>query len=95
MHTRMRKPAPPPEPEAPPVTERPDGFYWRARDGREYGPFRTLAEALRDREGLEDLDESIEPEESLAEAEAEIGMAEVDPEARTLAEEDGIPVEEH
>lgn len=94
MRTQTPKPAPILEPEPPRVIERPDGFYWRGDDGREYGPFATLVEALQDQEGLGD-EEAIEPEESLAEAEAEIGMVEVDPEARTLAEEDGAPVEEH
>jgi hypothetical protein len=31
------------------IVERPDGFYWQARDGgREYGPFATLLGAVQD-----------------------------------------------
>jgi hypothetical protein len=94
MSTRHSPPAPAEATEHARVIERPDGFYWRADGGPEYGPFATLVEALRDQEAGSE-DDSIEPEESLAEAEAEIGMADADPEARTLAEEDGAPIEEH
>jgi hypothetical protein len=33
------------------IIERPDGFYWMAKhDGRDYGPFGTLLEAVFDME---------------------------------------------
>ncbi len=68
------------------VTERPDGFYWEERGGRQYGPFPTLMEAVQDMQAAEDL--APEPVESLREAEAELGIDEwVDPETGELAEE--------
>jgi len=54
------------------VIERPDGFYWQAKDnGREYGPFVTLLQAVQ---SMQAGDEAPEPE-TLAEAESEIGIA--------------------
>jgi hypothetical protein len=51
------------------VIERPDGFYWQAKDnGREYGPFATLLEAVQ---SMQAGDGAPEPGETLAEAEAE------------------------
>jgi hypothetical protein len=88
-------------PETPPdfdetrVIERPDGFYWQAiRDGREFGPFATLLEAVQD---MQRSDESaFEPGETVEEAKAEIGIAEwTDPETGEPAEEDGTRTEEH
>jgi hypothetical protein len=41
-------PETPPEFDRTRITERPDGFYWQAKDdGREYGPFATLLEAMQ------------------------------------------------
>ena len=77
------------------ILERPDGFYWEAKPGRElYGPFVTLAEAEADMlsEGAEDF----EPTETLQEAETELGIAEwIDPDTGGPAE-DWIPrIEDH
>jgi len=42
------------------ITERPDGFYWQAKDdGREYGPFATLLQAVQ---SMRAGDEAPEPE---------------------------------
>jgi hypothetical protein len=88
-------------PETPPdydrtrILERPDGFYWQAKDGgREYGPFASLLEAVQDMEaGGEDAQE---PGETLLEAEAEIGIADhVDPETGDPAEEERPRLEDH
>ena len=70
------------------VAARPDGFYWVADDGQqEFGPFTTAMEALRAmRSGIET---GLEPNETLAEAEAEIGFIEPMP---TLPD-DGMPEE--
>ena len=78
------------------LIERPDGFYWQARDrAREYGPFATLLEAMRDMAPVDD-DESTEPGESLEEAEAEIGIANwIDPDTGEPAEEERSRIEEH
>lgn len=88
-------------PETPPdydrtrIIERPDGFYWQAKDGgREYGPFETLVEAVADMQALEEP--AIEPGETLAEAEAEIGIADyIDPDTGEPAEEYRPRLEEH
>lgn len=88
-------------PETPPdfdqtrVIERPDGFYWQSQsDGREYGPFETLLEAIQD---MQESDEStFEPGETAEEAKAEIGIADwIDPDTGEPAEEDGTRTEEH
>ncbi len=67
---------PPSDDENSRVVARPDGFYWVADDGhQEFGPFPTAQEALVAlREGI---DTGLEPDETLAEAESEIGF--VDP----------------
>jgi hypothetical protein len=77
------------------IIERPDGFYWQAKDsGREYGPFPTLVEAEADMQAAEET--GYEPGESLAEAEAEIGIADwIDAETGTPAEESVPRIEDH
>lgn len=53
---------------------RPDGYHWQSADGRrEFGPFSTMEEAIADMELA--ANESVEPGESLQEAEDEIGIA--------------------
>jgi hypothetical protein len=88
-------------PETPPdydrtrIVERPDGFYWQAKEGgREFGPFATLLEAVQDMEaGGEGAPEEGE---TLAEAEDEIGIADYkDPETGELAEEQRPRLEDH
>lgn len=88
-------------PETPPdydgarIVERPDGVYWQAMDGgREYGPFATLLEAVQDMQTSGESD--LEPGETLAEAEGEIGIADyADPETGEPAEERGPRLEDH
>jgi len=77
------------------VIERPDGFYWQAKDTpREHGPFATLLEAVEDMKSTDE--EALEPAETLQEAEAEIGISDwIDPETGEPAEEDGHHLEEH
>jgi len=77
------------------IVERPDGYYWQAKDGgREAGPFATLLEALQDMQA--DEEGTPEPGETLQEAENEIGVAEhVDPETGELAEEQRPRIEDH
>ena len=53
---------------------RPDGYHWQSPDGKqEFGPFANLEEALADMEqaGVE----TVEPGETLQEAEDEIGIS--------------------
>lgn len=70
------------------IVERPDGFYWQdLASGRLYGPFPTLLLARQDMQYEEDSD--FGEGESLAEAEAEIGIADwLDPDT-------GEPAEDH
>lgn len=88
-------------PETPPdfdsarIIERPDGFYWQSKTGaEEFGPFATLLEAVQDMQyGGEG---TVEPGETLEEAEAEIGIADwIDPETGEPAEESVPRVQEH
>jgi hypothetical protein len=77
------------------VVARPDGFYWVADDGRqEFGPFPTAAQALAAL--LEGIETALEPEQSVSEVEAEIGVSEwVDPETGQPAEEVITRLEDH
>jgi hypothetical protein len=77
------------------IVERPDGFYWQSRDGgNESGPFPTLLDAVEDMQYSADSD--YEPGESVAQAEAEIGIADwVDPETGELAEDQLPRIEDH
>jgi hypothetical protein len=88
-------------PETPPdydrtrIVERPNGFYWQAKEGgREFGPFATLLEAVQDMEA--GVEAAPEEGETLAEAEDEIGIADYkDPETGELAEEQRPRLEDH
>jgi len=77
------------------IIERPDGFYVElAPGGREIGPYESRIEAIEDQRVMDS--EEIEPGETLAEAEAELGMADwIDPETSTLAEDHVPRLEEH
>ena len=73
------------------IVHRPDGFHWLAPDGRqEFGPFATRAEAIADRDEVNDG--SPVPGESLEEAEDELGQASwIDPDTGELAEGQSRP----
>ena len=88
-------PETPPDLERARILERPDGFYWQSREtGEEFGPFTTLLEATEDMEYNADSD--FEPGETVAQAEAEIGISEwVDPDTGELAEELTPRIEDH
>jgi hypothetical protein len=75
--------------------ERPNGVFWRASGSTtEYGPFATLAEAEADAQGREDP--TFQATESVAEAEAEIGISEwIDPDTGVPAEESVPRIEDH
>lgn len=77
------------------IMQRPDGYYWQsAETGKEYGPFATLLDAMQDMQGGDES--ALEPGETLAEAEAEIGISEwIDPDTGEPAEEDGTRTELH
>ncbi|MDH5204270.1 MAG: hypothetical protein OEY75_01015 [Hylemonella sp.] len=68
------------------ILSRPDGYYWRAPDGKqEIGPFETMEDALSD---MYEADEQApEPGETLQEAESELGIADwIDPDTGEPAE---------
>jgi hypothetical protein len=77
------------------IVQRPDGFHWIAPDGhQEFGPFATLDAVLADMQGPPD--DGVEPEETLAEAEQELGLSEwLDPDTGALAEDTGTRIEDH
>ena len=92
---KRTKPAPIPDEERARIIERPDGFYWQSEDLRkEYGPFDTLLETVADMQAGGETD--YEPGESIAEAEAEVGMADwIDPNTGEPAEESIPRTEDH
>ena len=75
--------------------ERPNGVYWRVSGSTtEYGPFASLAEATADAEGREDP--TFQATDSVAEAEAEVGISEwVDPDTGVPAEDSVPRIEDH
>lgn len=77
------------------IIERPDGFYWQEKDGaRDFGPFATLIEAATDVQAADEPE--LAPQETLAEAESEIGIAGYrDSDTGELAEEERPCLEEH
>ena len=84
-----------PEHDSTRVIERPHGFFWQSKeDGREYGPFDTLVEAVLDMQSEDD--QTPAPGESLKEAESELGIADwIDPETGQPAEEERPRLEDH
>ena len=77
------------------VVRHPDGYYWLAPDGhQQFGPFASVQEALDDMNAAGD--ESIEPGETLQEAEQELGLADwVDADTGELAEGTATRLEDH
>jgi hypothetical protein len=77
------------------IVQRPDGYHWLAADGRrEVGPFATFEEAEFDLHADEHSD--VEPDETLAEAEREIGIADwIDPETGEPGESERPRIEDH
>jgi hypothetical protein len=79
------------------VIERPDGFYWESKQAGElHGPFETVAEAEADMLAGGPPEPGLESDETLQEAESEIGISEwIDPDTGVPAE-DNIPrLEDH
>jgi hypothetical protein len=89
-------PEPPRDFERTLIIQRPDGFYWQSEaTGEEYGPFPTRAEALADIE-FGAPDEALEADETLEEAEADIGVSGwVDPDTGDLGESWTPRLEDH
>lgn len=68
------------------ITVRPDGYYWRAPDGKQdFGPFPSFELAVADMGATYEL--APEPGETLQEAEDEIGISDwIDPDTGEPAE---------
>jgi hypothetical protein len=92
---RVTPQIPPPRDESR-IIERADGFYWRSREtGAEYGPFASADEAREDMLFDAEADE-VESDETLEEAEAEIGLSGwVDPDTGDLGESWTLRLEDH
>jgi len=88
-------PQTPPEFDSTRLIERPNGFYWQSKDGKEeFGPFATLLEAVEDMQARDEA--PLEPGETVQEAESEIGIADwVDPETGEPAEDNVPRIEDH
>ena len=78
------------------VIERPDGFWVQPiAGGHESGPFATLVEAIESYRAASE-EEEFESEESLAEMEAQVGVADwIDPDTSAPAEDRVPHIEEH
>ena len=86
MQTTTDIPPTPPDYDETRMIERPDGFYWQDKlTNKLYGPFPTLLEAAQDMQYQ--ADSNFEADESLEEAEAEIGISDwIDPDTGEPAE---------
>jgi hypothetical protein len=77
------------------VIKRPDGYYWGAKGQEPRGPFETRAEAEADLLAGGAAEE-FEPEETLQEAESELGISEwIDPDTGGPAEDNVPRIEDH
>ena len=79
------------------VLERPDGFYWESKETKELrGPFATRAEADADLLAGGAAEGEFASEESLQEAESEIGISDwIDPDTGGPAEDNVPHIEDH
>ncbi|HZO03050.1 MAG TPA: hypothetical protein VFB93_17785 [Burkholderiales bacterium] len=96
---RRRKPAVSPKEEALQgrILERPDGFYWDSRESKELrGPFESRAEAEADMLAGGATEEEFEGNDTLQEAESELGISEwIDPDTGGPAEDNVPRIEDH
>lgn len=80
------------------VIERPDGFYWQDdADGREYGPFETMVEAVADMQ-LADVESGADEADTddLREAGDVLGVPDwVDPDTGQLADDERTRTDDH
>jgi hypothetical protein len=79
------------------ILERPDGFYWESKATEELrGPFETRAEAEADMLAGGAAPEEFEGEETVQEAESEVGISEwIDPDTGDPAEDNVPRIEDH
>lgn len=83
-------------PQAGTLVRHPDGWYWLADSGRQqFGPYDSAEEAAAAMASVGD-EADIEPGETLAEAEQELGLADwLDPDTGELAEGTLTRLEDH
>jgi hypothetical protein len=94
---RLRQPAPVADVETGEsrIVQHPDGYYWLT-ELHEVGPFATLDDARADMEATGAGEGGIEPGETLAQAEEDIGVETwIDPETGAPAEEQRPRIEDH
>jgi len=79
------------------VIERPDGFWVQPlAGGHESGPYASLVEAIESYRTASSEEEEFESEETLAEMEAQVGVADwIDPDTSAPAEDRVPHIEEH
>ena len=79
------------------VLERPDGYYWESKATKELrGPFETRAEAEADLLAGGSASEEFEAEDTLQEAESELGISDwIDPDTGGPAEDNVPHIEDH
>jgi hypothetical protein len=79
------------------ILERPDGFYWESKESEALrGPFASRAEAEADLLAGGSASEEFEAEETLQEAESELGISDwIDPDTGGPAEDNVPHIEDH
>ncbi len=93
---RLRQPAPANvDADESRIVQHPDGYYWLS-DVHEVGPFASYDDARADMDAAQVAEDAVEPSESLAEAEEDIGVETwIDPETGAPAEEQRPRIEDH
>ena len=80
------------------VIERPDGFYWQDdADGREYGPFETMVDAVADMQLADDEStQDAADTDDVREAGDVLGVPDwVDPDTGQLADDERTRTDDH
>lgn len=78
------------------ILKRPDGYYWQAKGTEPRGPFATRAEAEADLLAGGAGAEEFEPNDTLEEAESELGISQwIDPDSGVPAEDNVPRIEDH
>ena len=78
------------------MIKRPDGYYWQAKGTEARGPFATRAEAEADLLAGGADSAEFEAEDTLQEAESELGISDwIDPDTGGPAEDNVPHIEDH
>lgn len=94
---REKAPAPRDETLQGRILRRPDGYYWESKATKELrGPFETRAEAEADMLAGGEAVEEFEPNDTLEQAESELGISQwIDPDTGVPAEDNVPRIEDH